>query len=174
MRRIERTNPLAVLATAAMGAAVGLVVQFALSSGGHAPLVPPPPLAASLVLVAAVLIVFGLRLRRQIRKQPGAIDPFQAVRLLVTARAAQLVGALFGGFAAGLLLSLSGRSIPAGGATWGPMVVVLVSAAVLLGCGALVEQWCRVPPGDGSDEAGGEGGEDPERGPADPVATRDR
>lgn len=174
MRRIERSNPLAILATAAMGAAVGLVVQFALSGSGRAPFVPPLPLAASLVLVAAVLIVFGLRLRRQIRKQPGAIDPFHAVRLVVTARAAQLVGALFGGFAAGLLLSLSGRSVAAGGATWVPMVLVLVSSAVLLGCGALVEQWCRVPPGDGADEAGDAGGEGPERGPRDPVVTRDR
>ncbi|WP_200331334.1 DUF3180 family protein [Leucobacter sp. L43] len=171
MRKVERSNPLVTLAVAAMGAAVGLVVQFALSSRGHAPLSPPLSLPASLVLVAGVLLVFGLRLRRQIRKQPGAIDPFHAVRLLVTARAGQIVGALFGGFGAGLLLSLTGRSVAATAAAWVPMMLVVIAGAVLLGCAAIVEHWCRVPPGDETDE---DGGLDPERGPADPAVYRDR
>ena len=171
MRKIERSNPLTALAAAAMGAAVGLVVQFALSNGGHAPLSPPLSLTASLVLVAGVLLVFGLRLRRQIRKQPGAIDPFHAVRLLVTARAGQIVGALFGGFGFGLLLSLTGRSVAASSTTWLPMALVIVSGAALFACAALVEHWCRVPPGDDPEERSEF---EPEPGPADPAVTRDR
>lgn len=171
MRKVERSNPLTALAAAAMGAAVGLVVQFALSSRGQAPLSPPLSLAASLVLVAGVLLVFGIRLRRQIRKQPGAIDPFHAVRLLVTARAGQIAGALFGGFGTGLLMSLAGRSVAATSAVWLPMVLVIAAGATLLACAAIVEHWCRVPPGDETEE---EGGMDPDRGPGDPAVTRDR
>lgn len=171
MRKVERSNPLVALAVAAMGAAVGLLVQFALSNRGHAPFSPPLSLSASLVLVAGVLLVFGLRLRRQIRNRPGAVDPFHAVRLLVTARAGQIVGALFGGFGAGLLLSLTGRSVAAASATWVPMMLVVVAGAALLASAAIVEHWCRVPPGDETEE---DGGIDPERGPADQAVYRDR
>ncbi|MFD5600339.1 DUF3180 family protein [Leucobacter sp. NPDC058333] len=171
MRKIERSNPLVTLAVAAMGAAVGLVVQFALSSRGAPPLVPPLSLAASLVLVAGVLLVFGIRLRRQIQKQPGAINPFQAVRLLVTARAGQLVGALFGGFGGGLLLSLAGRSVPATASTWLPMALTVVAGAALIVCAAVVEHWCQVPPGNDGDA---ETDTDPQQGPADSAVYRDR
>ena len=171
MRKVERSNPLAILAAAAMGAALGLVLQFALSWRGSAPLVPPLSLAVSLVLLAAVLLVFGIRLHRQIRKQPGAINPFHAVRLLVTARAGQLVGALFGGFGAGLALALVGRSVPAQPGVWLPMVLVAIAGAALVACAAIVEHWCRVPPGDDPD---GEHELDPGHGPADSTVYRDR
>lgn len=171
MRKIDRTNPLAIVAAAAMGAAVGLVVQFALSSRGAPPLVPPLSLSASLAILAAVLLIFGLRLHRQVRRRPGAVNPFHAVRLLVTARAGQLVGGCFGGFGAGLLLSLAGRSIAAPTATWLPMAFVVIAAAALIACAAIAEHLCRVPPGD--DGADDDSGIEPGRGPADQTAYRE-
>ncbi|MFV0432685.1 MAG: DUF3180 domain-containing protein [Leucobacter sp.] len=161
MRRVERTNPLVVVAAAAVGIALGLVVQFALSGRGHPPFVPPISLAASLLVIAGLLLAFGLRLRRHVKHRPGAINPFHAVRLLAAARAGQLVGALLGGFCGGLALSLLGRSVPAPVATWLPMLLALLGGAVLVACAAITEHLCRVPPGDGeNDEA-----RDPDVGP---------
>ncbi len=171
MRRIERLNPLAVLAAAAIGVAIGLVVQFALSSRGNPPLVPPLSLPATLVLISAILLGFGIRLRRNVAKRAGAVNPFHAVRLLAAARAGQLVGAALGGFGGGLALSLLGRSVPAPTATWLPMVLALAGGVVLVAGAMIAERLCRVPPGEsGGEEAGPEG----EPGPADQAAYRQR
>ncbi|RGE20315.1 DUF3180 family protein [Leucobacter sp. wl10] len=169
MRRVERSNPLLVLAATAAGAVLGLLVQFALSNRGAPPLVPPLSLPASLVLIAVVLLVFGIRLRRALRRGAGAVNPFQAVRLLAAARAGQLVGALLGGFGGGLAIALLGRSVPAPTATWLPMVLALLGGTVLVGCAAYAEHCCRVPPG-GDGEDADEPGSEP--GPADQTAFR--
>ncbi|UOQ56275.1 DUF3180 domain-containing protein [Leucobacter allii] len=171
MRRLERSNPLAAVAAAAMGAAIGLLVQFALSSRGAAPFVPPYSLPITLVLIGAVLLGFAIRLRRTLAGRTGRVNPFQAVRLLAAARAGQLVGALLGGFGAGLALSLLGRSIPAPVATWLPMLIVCGAGAVLVACAAYAEHACRIPPDD-EDGGAGEGETDPGRGPVDQAAYR--
>lgn len=169
MRRIERSNPLLTLLVAAVAAVLGALVQFALSNRGAPPLVPPLSLPASLVLIALVLVLFGIRLRRALQKGPGAVNPFQAVRLLAAARAGQLVGALLGGFGGGLALAILGRTVPPPPPTWIPMLLVLLGGAVLVGCAAYAESCCRVPPG--GDEAE-DAGADPEPGPADQTAFR--
>lgn len=171
MRRIERLNPIAVIAAAAIGAAIGLVVQFALSSRGNPPLVPPLSLPATLVLISAMLLGFGIRLRRNVAKRAGAVNPFHAVRLLAASRAGQIVGAALGGFGGGLALSLLGRSVPAPTATWLPMVLALISGIVLIVCAVIAERLCQVPPGDGSAD-GSDPERDPEAGPADQAAYR--
>lgn len=168
MRSDDRTNVLSVLAAAAMGIALGLVVQFALSGRGSAPFIPPLSLAVMLALIAAVLLTLGIRLRRTVLKRPGDVNPFHAVRLLATARAGQLVGGLLGGFGGGLALSLLGRTVPAPSATWLPMVAVLVAGAALIVCAAITEHLCKVPPGDG--DAPEDGEEEP--GPAGQAAYR--
>lgn len=169
MRRIERSNPLLALLVAGAGTVLGALVQFALSNRGAPPLVPPLSLPASLVLIAAVLLVFGIRLRRALQKGPGAVNPFQAVRLLAAARAGQLVGALLGGFGGGLAVAVLARSVPPPPQTWIPMLLVLLGGAVLVGCAIYAERCCRVPPGDGDGE---DAGADPEPGPADQAAFR--
>lgn len=170
MRSDDRTNLLSVLAAAAMGTAIGLVVQFALSGRGAAPFIPPLSLAIMLALIAAVLLTLGIRLRRTVLKRRGDVNPFHAVRLLATARAGQLVGGLLGGFGGGLALSLLGRTVPAPTATWLPMVAVLVAGAALVVCAAITEHLCRVPPGDGDGDAAEDGEEEP--GPAGQTAYR--
>lgn len=154
MPKVERTPPLTVAAFAMTGAAVGLLVQVFRSSSGHAPLVPPVSLSITLAAMAAVLLILGIALRRAVTRDTGGnVNPFTAVRILAGARAGQFAGALFGGFGAGLALSLLGRSVAAPTATWIPMVLVLGSGALLLGCGIVVERLCRIPPDD-SEENG--------------------
>ncbi|QYM76750.1 DUF3180 family protein [Leucobacter luti] len=168
MRSDERMNPLVTLAAAAMGIAIGLVVQFALSGRGAAPFVPPLSLAIMLALIAGVLLTLGIRLRRTVLKRAGAVNPFLAVRLLATARAGQLVGGFLGGFGGGLALSLLGRSVPAPVSSWLPMVLVFATGAALVVCAAITEHLCRIPPGDGDTPEASE----PEAGPSGQTAYR--
>lgn len=169
MQKLDRLNPLASLAAAALGMAAGLFVQYFLSGRGLSPLVPPLSLPVTLVFIAAMLLGFGIRLRRSLSKRTRDVNPFHAVRLLATARAGQLAGGLLGGFGGGLALSLLGRSVPAPATSWVPMLLVFVGGLTLVICAMMTERMCRVPPGDGTDER-----DDPESGPepADQMAFR--
>lgn len=170
MRKIERTNALAVVAAGAMGTAAGWLVQFALVSRGVPTFVPPLSLPITLAAVATVLIVLGIRLRRAVTHRPGDVNPFHAFRLLLTARAAQFVGAIFGGFGGGLWIAIVGRSIAPAASVWSPMLFTVVGGAVLIACGVITELLCRVPPGDDEQDSGEA---DPSLGPADQPAYRD-
>lgn len=143
----QRSPILALIAFAATGVVAGLLLQFVRSARGSAPLVPPISLALSLLVMAGVLLVLGITLRRAVtRKAQRPVNPFHAVRLLAGARAGQFVGALLGGFGGGLALQLLTRSIAPPAASWVPTVLVLGAGAVLLVCALVTESLCRVPP----------------------------
>lgn len=171
MSRLQRTSPLTISAFAAIGLGAGLLLQFVRSSRGSAPFVPPLSLTLTLLVMAGVLIVLGVALRRTVtRESGGRVNPFHAVRLLAGARAGQYVGSLLGGFGGGLALQLLTRSVMPPAATWVPMVLVLGAGIVLLGCGIVAEAMCRVPPGDPGEPGGpGDDGE-PTRTDAEPGA----
>lgn len=154
--------PLAPLVVGTAALVAALIVQFGLARSGRSPLVPTYSIAFALVAIGAVLLVFGLRLKRMIADKKRRVDPFHAVRVLVAARAGALVGALFGGFGAGLVLSLIGRSVPATTAIWLPMVTMCAAGLFLAVCGVLAERWCRVPPGDDETSATDDGETGPE------------
>lgn len=156
MKQIQRMNPMSLVAAAAIGAALGFTLEFGLSSRGRPPFVPPYSMAVALGSLAILLLALGLRLRRNMAKGTGAVNPFQAVRLLATSRAGELVGSLFFGFGVGLLLSLVGRTVPAPLATWLPMLVTAIAGVALLVCALIAEHFCKVPPGSDG-EAEGEG-----------------
>lgn len=161
-------HPLAPLVVGAVALVAALIVQFGLARSGRSPLVPTYSIVFALVAIGTVLLVFGLRLKRMIADKKRRVDPFHAVRVLVSARAGALVGGLFGGFGAGLALSLIGRSVPAAAAIWVPMVAVCGAGLYLAVCGVLAERWCRVPPGDDETRAS----EDGETGPESQAAYR--
>lgn len=153
MRKLQRTQPLSIVAFLVVGVAVGFGLQLVRSARGIPPFVPPISLAVTLIVFAAVLTVLGVLLHRAVRRDGGRpVNPFHAVRLLAGAKASQFAGGLFAGFGAGLAGQLLLRSVPAPPATWVPMVLVLVAGVILLVCGVIVEVLCRVPPADGDDE----------------------
>jgi len=143
---MQRVSPLSIAACAVVGLAVGLLAQFARSTWGLAPLVPPVSLAATLAVIAVVLLVLGIALHRAVRHRERQVNPFHAVRLLAGARAGMFGGALFAGFAGGLALQLLSRSVPAPPSTWWPILLVLGAGIVLTVCGIIVERLCRIPP----------------------------
>lgn len=159
MRRLERFSPLVTLGFALAGVAAGFLVQFARSAAGLPPLVPPGSLPATLVLLAAIILVLAILLRRAVtRTSRRAVNPFHAVRLLAAARAGQGVGALCAGFGTGLALQLLTRSVAASAETWVPTVLAVAAGLALLVAGVIAEALCRVPhdpevEGEGDDEA---------------------
>lgn len=167
MPRLERTSLLASAAFAAVGAAIGVIVQLFRSAGGTPPFVPPVSLAATLLVIAGVILALGWALRRAVtRASERPVNPFHAVRLLAGARASQFAGALLGGFGGGLLVQVLTRTVIPPSATWLPMLFVLLAGAVLLLAGALAEWWCRVPPTEGD----AEGDADPDAAPGEQPA----
>lgn len=160
MKKLQRTSPLSVLAFAAIGVAAGVLLQAFLSTRGSAPLVPPVSLSATLLVMAAILIILAVMLRRAVlRVSHRQVNPFHAVRLLAGARAGQFAGALLGGFGAGLTLQLLTRSVFPPASTWVPMLLVVGSGVVLLVCGIIAESMCRVPPQDPESDADEDGPE---------------
>lgn len=159
MNRLQRTSPLATAAFAAVGVATGLLVQIARSAQGAPPLVPPLSLVFTMLLMAGLLVVLGVSLRRAVTRRSGKpVNPFHAVRLLAGARAGQFAGALLGGFGGGLALQLLTRSVMPPASSWAPMLLVLGGGLVLLACGIVTELLCRVPPRGPEDENEGENG----------------
>ena len=163
MPSVRPTPPLSLLACAVVGAAVGLLLQVARSSAGLAPLIPPLSLPLTLVVLALGVLVLGIVLRRMVTRDTGGnVNPQVAIVTLSAARASQFVGALLGGFAGGLALSLLSRSVPAPVDTWLPMLAALAAGVMLIVCGAVAEYLCRIPPDDDelkadSDRTGGRG-----------------
>ena len=155
--QFQPLNPLTLVSIGVASVALGLSVQFIVSSRGHSPLVPPYSMSVTLVMLAALLIILGLRLKRNVEKGSGAVNPFQAVRLLATSRAGQIVGVLFAGLGTGMLMSLAWRSVPAPIPIWLPMLATAVGGTALLVCAIISERMCKVPPGDDTEE-----GEEPD------------
>lgn len=154
MSKLQRLSPVTLITVAVIGVGAGLLLQFLRSSRGTAPFVPPLSLSLTMVVLGAVLVALGVTLRRAVTRKSGRqVNPFHAVRLLAGARAGQYVGALLGGFGAGLALQLLTRTVLPPVATWLPMVFVFVGGIVLLICGVIAEAMCRVPPSDDGNEA---------------------
>ncbi len=112
---------------------------------------PPLPWAAAVATaaLAAVVVAFGLPVRRWVRgERTTRLDPLVAMRTLVLAKAAAYGGALLAGWyaAQGLVLlpDLVGdrltRLVVAG-------LAALAAVAVCV-AGFVVQRWCELPPDD--------------------------
>lgn len=156
-----RLSPLALVLAALVGVMSGFVTQVLRSQNGYPPLSPPVSLPATLLIIAAVLVILGARLQRALKPETQRpVHPFHAVRLLAGARAAQLTGLLFAGFGVGLLAQLANRAVGVTLEVWLPMLLTMLMGFVLFGAGLYTEHACRIPPQD--PETGNDEGEEPE------------
>ena len=146
---MKRTGVAAPVVVAAIGTAIGWLLQLALAARGLAVIIPPLSLAIALAGIAAIVIAFGWPIRQAVRgTATRAVNPFQAMRVVVLAKASILAGALMGGAGIGLVLFLVTRPVVSTSSSVISSVLVIAAAAALLVCGYLVEQWCRIPPDD--------------------------
>jgi hypothetical protein len=130
-----------------LGVAIGFVLEVSLAAAGLPIIDPPITVAITLVVAAAIVVALAVPIGRAIRGTSSRrIDPFRAMRVVVLAKASSLVGALIGGFGAGVLAYLLTRPVVADvGALW-PAIAAAVSGLILLVAGLVAERLCTLPP----------------------------
>lgn len=146
---MKRTMPLHLVLLAVLGGGLTWLLETALASGGRAIVIPPYTLTAALILIAVIIVVMALPVRRVSRGLAKArIDPFYATRVVMLAKASSLSGAIVGGGGLGITAFLLSRSVlPAVGSV--TMAVGAGIAGILLVIAGLVaEHWCFIPPDD--------------------------
>lgn len=135
----------------ALALSVGYLLQRYLNDHvGRMPFPSWPGAVLPLVLCVALLTVaWPIRRWRQGRLD-RRLDPLRAFRTLILARAAALTGGVVAGWylAQALVLFPDAESASvARGIAW--CVAYVVSGALMIACGMLVQSWCRLdPPGD--------------------------
>jgi hypothetical protein len=146
---MRRTRATSLIGLAVAGLVVGFLVELAAAGGGIAVFIPPLTLPITLVVIAVIVVAFALPIRRATHgKSTRRIDPFQAMRIVVLAKACSLSGALLTGAGAGFLVFLLSRAvIPAGSSIW-LTVAATAGAAILLVGGLVAEHMCTIPPDD--------------------------
>lgn len=133
--------------------ASGFLVELVLTAIGRPILVPPISLAITLVAIAAIILAVAIPIYRAVKGRSDArINPFQAVRVAILAKASSLCGTLLAGGSVGLLLYIATRTVlPAPTSIW-LGVASTVGAFVLLTAGLIAEYMCTIPPGEDPDD----------------------
>jgi uncharacterized protein DUF3180 len=171
---VKPTKPLVLVATTVVVAVIAYVVLRFWDHLGDSS-VPPVPLSAPITLAVLAVAVFGValglrsrfaayrkartRIERGLPREPNErpvkpIDPLQAARALVLAKASSLVGSVFAGIYGGYGLFLLGRldigiyrseALRCGFA--------FLAGAALMAAAIYLEHILKVPP----EEPGGDG-----------------
>ncbi|WP_434318581.1 DUF3180 domain-containing protein [Leifsonia sp. P73] len=150
---MNRTRPTSLIGLGVLGLVVGFLGELAASGTGVAVFIPPLTLPITLVAVAIIVVAFAVPIRRAVRgRSSRRIDPFQATRIVVLAKACSLSGALLTGAGAGILIYILTRDVlPASNAV---LLTALgtAGAVVLLVAGLVAEFFCTLPPDDKDDD----------------------
>ncbi len=141
---MKRTSAGLLALLALIGAGVGYGLDHLLTINGRATFTPSGFLPVLLVLLAVAVLALAWPVRRSLRGGER-IEPFRALRAVTLARASSLLGAILGGFGAGLLVFLTSRPVPPPVGSTVAMVALMVSALVLIGAALVAEQFCTLP-----------------------------
>ena len=146
---MTRTRPATLVLLAIAGGALGWLTEMVLVAMGSRAVVPPLTLTVTLVALAAVALALAWPIRQSVRgKVRRRVDPFQATRVVVLAKASSLCGALLGGAGAGMLAFLASRPVVASTDSLWLAAAAAASALVLMTAGLVAELWCTIPPDD--------------------------
>jgi hypothetical protein len=152
---VNRTRATPLVGLAALGFVAGFLLEYGLEAYGRPLLVPPLTLPFTLLVIAGVVVGFAIPIRRTVTgRRNTRIDPFQAMRIVVLAKASSLVGALLTGAALGAVLYFTTRPVlPAIGSMW-LAIASCVGAAVLTTAGLIAEHLCTLPKDEDDDAPG--------------------
>lgn len=146
---MKRTRPTSLIGLGVAGIVVGFLVELAAASAGFAVFIPPVTLPITLVAVAAIIIAFAVPIRRSVRGNSARrVDPFQATRIVLLAKACALSGAVLAGAGVGILAYLLTRSVLPSGNALLLSALGVAGAVVLLAAGLVAEHFCTLPPDD--------------------------
>lgn len=123
---------------------------------------PAPVLVTTSVItlaaVAVLVLILGIRVQRD-KRQPaaGRMNPVAAARTLVLAQAGAYAGMLIAGWHVGVVVELASAT-GFGTPTVNDALVMIIAGLVLVIVGFIVERFCRLPPEDDGNGAGGRNG----------------
>ncbi|MGO0603258.1 MAG: DUF3180 domain-containing protein [Brevibacterium sp.] len=146
---MQRTSSSTLAVWAVIGTVFAIVVDVVLESQGFS--LPGLPWFAviGMLVLSAILFMLGWPIKKwNDGDRTREIDPIQAARVAIMAKASALTGAGLSGWYLGsagyYFLSAPGiRNDLAAG-----MLVAMISAAVLMIVGMIVEGFCEIPPQD--------------------------
>ena len=146
---MQRTSSSTLAVWAVIGTVLAIVADVVLESQGFS--LPGLPWFAviGMLVLSAILLLLGWPIKKwNDGDRTKEIDPLQAARVAIMAKASALTGAGLCGWYLGnagyYFLSAPGirNDIAAG------MLVAMISAAVLMIVGMIVEVFCEIPPQD--------------------------
>ncbi|KQR21575.1 MULTISPECIES: DUF3180 domain-containing protein [Microbacterium] len=151
-----RRTGVGILAVAVVvGAAAGFILDTMLTAMGRATFSPAASLPTILALLGAVIVVLAVPVWRATRSRgTRRINPFQALRIAMLAKASSLLGAVSFGFSLGLIVFLTTRPVTPSLGSMGTIVATLVCAVVLVVAGLVAEQLCTIRKDDDDDTPG--------------------
>ena len=154
---MRRTGASILLIAAAIGVAVGFLLDQTLTAMGRATFNPSITLPIFLVLLGAIVIALALPIRRATRGRIAAINPFWALRVAMLAKASSIVGAVVAGLAGGLGLFLLTRPVTPSVGSLGAVIATAVCGLLLVAAGLYAEHLCTIRKDDNDEQPGGSG-----------------
>ena len=148
---MNRTRVPSLVATAAIGALIGFVVEAVLVRWGEPVFVPPLTLGGALLLLGLAVPALAWPIRRATRTNTARpikpVNPFYATRVVLVAQASAFTGSVLSGVGVGIVVFVMSRMV----VVWSSVVVsgiVAVGGVVLVVGSLLAEKWCHIPPSD--------------------------
>lgn len=150
---MTRTRPISLLLIGLLSLAAGFVLDQILTAAGRPTFTPIAALPILLIILGAVCFAFAWPIRQYLRGKGPRVDPFQALRTVVLAKASALLGSAGIGFGAGLAIFLATRPEPPVGSLLAALAVS-GSGVVLTVLALLSERYCTLPKDDDDDPTG--------------------
>ena len=151
---MKHTKPSTLIIFAVIGIVGGWFLDAALAAMGEPIIVPPYSLAVVLLILAVLVVVAAVPVRRAV-KDGTRVDPFYAMRVVVLAKASTLTASLLAGGGIGILIYLLSRPVVPGPGSALMALAATGGAIALLAGGLIAERMCTVPPEDDEDKPAG-------------------
>ncbi|KPG88431.1 DUF3180 family protein [Frigoribacterium sp. RIT-PI-h] len=146
---MKHTRPSTLVGLIIVAVAAGFVLDSVLVALRQPSIVLPVALGLVLLGIGGVVVSMAVPVHRVATgSSKERVDPYYATRVLLLAKASSLSGALFGGFAGGVLLFVLSRGVGVAVGSPVPAIVAVAGGAGLLVAGTVAERMCPVPPAD--------------------------
>lgn len=152
---MKRTGAGILIVAAAIGVAVGFLLDQGLTAAGRATFIPSITLPILLVLLGVIVVALALPIRRATRGVVARpVNPFWALRIAMLAKASSIVGAAVTGLAGGLAVFLLTRPVTPSIGSFGAIIATAVCGALLVAAGLYAEHLCTIRKDDDDQQPG--------------------
>jgi hypothetical protein len=152
---MKRTSAGALVVAAVVGIGAGFLFDQLLTSGGRPTFTPMVSLPILLLVVGAVVLGLAIPIRRATRGAGRTpVNPFQALRVAMLAKASSTVGAVLGGVGLGLLVFVLTRPVAPSAGSVALVAATAVCGAILIAAALVAEHLCTIRKDDDDPEPG--------------------